>query len=79
MVSFTPRPLCLIENDLATHRMGGWVGSRAGITFWRGEKFVAPVGIRTPARLRRELFVGRNNVLKLFDHTLICIPTFRRT
>jgi hypothetical protein len=41
-------------NDLVTNRMGGWEGTRAGLTFWRREKFVAPVGIRTPVRLEDE-------------------------
>lgn len=40
MVSFTPRPLCLMENDLATHRMGGWVGSRAGLSFGDERNFL---------------------------------------
>jgi hypothetical protein len=48
MVSFTPRPLCFTENDLATHRMG---------EFWRREKFVAAVGTRTPARLEDECYL----------------------
>jgi len=52
-----------------THWIGDWVGPRAVWTFWRREKCLAPVGIRTPARqpVVWSLLLSLTRLFKLFD------------
>ena len=48
MVSFTPRPLYPPGNSpRCPLNVGGYVGPRAGLDFWRTEKYSAPAGIET--------------------------------
>jgi hypothetical protein len=45
-----------------THWIGGWVGPRAGLDFWRKEKSLAPTGIPTPDCQARSLVAIRTTL-----------------
>ena len=53
IIDFTPRRLCPQGSNSGNHWMCGWVGCRAGVTFWRREKSLYPVEIQTLARPAR--------------------------
>jgi len=48
VVSFTPLPLYLWGKNHGTHRIGGWVGPRAGLDAVAKRKIPSPAENRTP-------------------------------